>query len=396
MSPLDPGPSPERDPQHSEHRPRRPDLVLRELDPLGAQIQIDNLDRLTDVLHLCGITSSDPSIEYLWSSLLTNKLPSLETFREAQGPLGVSLELDLTTKHEVEWRGHAIPERTEFDDRLSVILSTRHRDGSDLSALTNLSEGSPALEGLFVEILATPLGDFPAVANIYWEEQTLSQGSPGERWELLRGFYHFFRNRDLPESAPLAPGQREKFHYLTVDIDPLLVKVQRLTPCNSTDSTGTSVHSSPSSRANQLELRLKNPPLSAIETALSMSEALQLKGDWVDETSRHVILSHLFDTVLGMEKLNIDTLKMCENALPCLVFSREHSSDGAIFPPRMSSKIRMVDYTCKKGDLRLELTQDESTGAREALLQWEAKSRSFDQGEWERLKAILGPYLADS
>mgnify|MGYP006270618623 CR=1 FL=1 len=152
----------------------------------------------------------------------------------------------------------------------------------------------------------------------------------------------------MPESAPLAPGQHENFHYLTLDIDPLLVKVQRLKTSNQANAGNSASTAKPTSRAQPLELQLKNPPLALVEEMVSRSGGLQLQGYWVDERTPHIILSHLFETAKFMGKLDIDTLMMCENALPCVIFSREESSGAP-----------------------------------------------FNEGEWNQLKLIAKPYLIE-
>ena len=396
MSLGDPSPSPERDPQKSGATPRKPHLEVRTLDPIATELNIENIDRLTDVLNLCGLTPSDASIEYLWKTLLKGTIPDLYTFNEHQGALGLNLELDSSTKHELEWRGDIMPERCECDDHISVTLSTRHREGSQLSVLQNLSEGSPALEGLFVEIIATPLSDVPAIARIFWDEETLARGTAGERWELLRGFHYHFKGVELPDSLPLAPGQQQKFHYLTVELDPMLIKVQRRAAEKPDGTPQKAERPLVKQTSRPFELLLRNPPLSVLEELITASGALQLDGPWVDTTSQSKILAHLRERVTSLGKLDIDELMMCAFARPCLIFSREENCNGASYPPQLSSKVTMTDYTCRGGELRLEFRAEEGHRAVDVRCLWDNSNSNHAETNWLRIKEIAQPYLIDS
>lgn len=397
MSLGDPSPSPERDPQHHLSRgPGRPHLEVRTLDPIAIQVDLDNFDRFADVLNLCGISPSDDATEYLWKTLLQNQVPSVDTFNEAQGALGLNAELSLSARHELECRGHAVPELREYDDRVSVILSTRHRDGSELAALRNLSEESPGLDGLQLEIVATPLGEVPAIANIFWDETELSQGTPDWRRELVRGFYNHFNNRDLPETAPLAPGQAPKFHYMFVELDPMVVKVQRVFSDTSEKDRENSSSTKKTTPSHPLTLTLKNPPISALEKILASSGALQIQGQWVDDAMIRTILSHLNETLGSSSKLDIDKLKMCESALPCITFSREDFSDGASCPPRISSKVTMIDYTSRSGDLRLEFASNRESDDALVTFRWDNSTSRLNEKVWEQVRRIAKPFLAPS
>lgn len=396
MSLGDPNPSPERDPKHSGASPKRPQLLVRELDPIGVEMHIENLDRLTDLLHLCGLTPSDEAIEYVWRSLLRNELPTIEDIHERQGPLGVSLELDISTKHELECRSDLNPDEGGYDERASVTISTRHREGSEIGALLNLSEGCPGLDGLFLELQSTPLGEAPALARIYWDEEGLAETSAGERWDLLRGFHHHFRHTELPDSVSLTSGQKETFHYLLVDLDPMTVRVQRI-PQNRDHSTSSHPSSHPhDSPSNMVELRMEQVPLPLLEKFLSMTGALQLEGPWVTDTSRREILAHLLNRLASLAKFDIDTLKMCAAARPCIIFSREDSCDGDIFPPQISSRVTMTDYTCAAGEFRLELLARPGGTGVEVLCRWHKAHSKFSSFPWDTIQRLALPYVVES
>lgn len=396
MSLGDPNPSPERDPKQSGASPKRPQLFVRELDPIAVEIPLENLDRLTDVMHLCGLTPNDGTIEYVWKSLLRNELPTVEDMLEHLGPLGVSLELDLVTKHEIECRSDLNPEEGGYEDRVSVIISTRHREGSDVGALSNLSEGCPGLEGLFLELQATPLGDTPAIAHIYWDEDGLVDTSAGERWDLLRGFYQYLRTSELPEVVSLTPGQQDKFHYLSVDLDPMTVRVQRLGHCK--ESSGAS-HKSPythESPASMVELRLVQPPLQLLERLVAMTGSLQIEGPWISDSSKRQIIDHLRERLHSPRKLDIDTLKGCAAAHPCLIFSRENSCAGDVFPAEISSRVTMTDYTSAVGEFRLEFRSRPEDHRAEAICRWYKGHSRFAEVPWDEMRNLARPYLIDS
>lgn len=396
MSLGDPSPSPERDPQRWNNGPARPRLELRALDPIAIQIDLENFDRFGDVLDLCGLIPTEPASEYLWKTLLKNQIPSVDTFNDEQGALGLNSELAISTKHELECHGHKVPELRGYEDRVSITLSTRHRDGSELTALRNLSEESPGLYGLQLEIFATPLGDTPAVAHISWDVEAMAQGTPEERRELIRGFYNHFNNREIPDTVTLAPGQAEKFHYLSVELDPMVVKVQRLHPERPKEGQNSSTTEEIRSQANPLSLRLIDPPLDILQEILACGGALHIQGDWVDAHSTRTVLAHLEQTLRSMSKLDIDVLKMCESALPCISFSREEFSDGAHFPPRISSKVTMIDYTSRSGDLRVQITSRRDSSQTEVFLTWGNSPNRLDEKAWNHIQRISKPFVAHS
>lgn len=393
MSLGDPSPSPERGPQRFKNGPGRPQLEVRALDPLAIRLDVDNLNRFTDVLHLCGLVPTESGVEYLWKATLRNQLPNIDGFLEAQGALGLNSELDISIKHELECRGHHVPELREYDDKVSFTLSTRHREGSEFIALQNLSAESPALDGLCLEIIASPYGDTSAVAHIFWNEESLSRGNPGERWELIRGFYHHFNHRDLPETAPVAAGQGEKFHYMSIDLDPMAVKVQRLD--RDLQNKGQNPGTADSSRqgARPFELTLRQPSVDALEKILALGGALQIQSPWMEDTGLRTVLTHLISNLKATSKLDIDTLKMCDNALPCVIFSKEESCDGAAFPPSARSKVVMSDYTCRNGDLRLQLMRCDDVDTFEAALSWDASPHRFSESVWNEIKRVAEPFL---
>jgi len=393
MSLGDPSPSPERGPQPFKNGPGRPLLEVRALDPLAVRLDIEHLDKLIDILHLCGISPTGSGVEYLWKSLLRNHLPNVEDFHEAQGALGLNSELDISMKHELECRGHNTPEMREYDDRVSVTLSTRHREGSELLALSNLSTESPALDGLHLEIIASPLEEHSAVAHIFWSDESLARGSAGERWELIRGFYQHFNHRDLPEVAPATAGQTNKFHYVSVNLDPMTIKAQRINGETQDEKTKPDSKSSLQQTPRSLQLRLVLPSLDVLKKILELSGALQIQSPWMDESAPRTILTHLRDNLGGTSKLNIDELKMCDNAIPCIIFTREQCCDGATFPPSITSKIVMSDYTCRNGDLRLELSCCDDGEGFNAVLTWDASPRRFSESAWNEIQRLAEPYL---
>ena len=396
MSLGDPDPSPERDPKQSGLTPKKPCLEVRTLDPIATELQVENIDRLTDILHLCGLAPNDASIQYLWKTLINDQIPNLETLNDHQGALGLSLELQCATKHELEWRGDALPERCTCDEYISITLSTRHREGSELNRLENLSEGNPALDGLVVEIVATPLGDAPALARIFWNEESLARGSAGERWELIRGFYYHFRGIEIPDSLPLAPGQQQKFHYLTVELEPMLIKVQRRSSETSDGTPQREAGAATPHLTRPFELVLRNPPLSLLQTLVTASGALQLQGPWFDETSHHKILTHLRDCAISLRKLDLDELMMCTFANPCVVFSREEICEGEDFPPHLSSKVTMTDYTCRGGALQMEFRTTQDQEEVDVHCVWENSTPRHTETNWKHISELAEPYIFES
>lgn len=394
MSLGDPNPSPERDPKYSGGSPKRPQLLVRELDPIGVELSVESLDRLTDVLHLCGLTPNEDTIQYIWKTLLRNELATIEDILEHQGPLGLSLELDLVTKHEIECRTDLDPDAAGYEDRSCVIISTRHREGSELGALLNLSEGCPGLEGLMLELQATPLAETPAVAHIYWDQD--AETSSGERWDLLRGFYRHFRNGELPHSVSLTPGQQESFHYLSVDLDPMTVRVQRLAHYQENSGGSYKSHTRNESKATMVELRLAQPPLHVLARIVSMTRAIQVEGPWSTETTTQEILDHLRSRLHLPQKLDIDALKACASARPCMIFSRENSCDGDVYPPEVTSQVSMIDYTCAGGEFRLEFrSRSEDYGA-DVICRWYRGHSRFDEIPWDGVRQLARPYMIES
>lgn len=396
MSLGDPNPSPERDPKHSGASPKRTQLLVRELDPIAIQIPIENLDRLADVLYLCGLTPSNDTVEYLWTTLLLNEIPKIEEIHEREGALGLSLELDLETKHELECRHNLNVDEGNYEERVSVTLSTRQQERNELGALLNLNEGCPALDGLFLELNATPFSEQPVVAHINWDPQSLVETSANERWGLLRGFYHYLKNHEIPESVPLTPDPQGAFHKLSIDLDPMTVRVQRLA-----QDLGDSL-SFPRPPRNydihlgNVELRMESPPLEVVELIISMTGALQLEGPWATDNSRREVLDHLLDRLYSLEKLDIDALKVCAGALPCIIFSREDVCNGDIFPPQVFSRVTMTDYTCVGGEFRLEFCANSQNQEVEVACRWYNEHPRFSEISWNRVKEIADPYLLDS
>ena len=394
MSLSDPNPSPDRDPQQAGASPTRPQLLVSELDPIGVEIPLENFDRLMDVLHLCGVSPNHSPSEYLWKTLLHEKVASIHDFHHHLGALGLSLELDITTKHEVECRSNMHPVLGGIEDRISVTLTTRHREGSDIGALTNVSEGAAALDGLSIELIATPLADAPALAHISWDEDSLAESCAADRWDLLRGFYDYFTTAPLPNALSLTSGQQEIFHFLSIDLDPMTVRVRRL------KGQEQDTHSSPGSSKRQesacqeVEFALYQPPASVLAEILTLTGTLHVHGPWVTASSRREVVDHLLEGLHSLKKLDIDVLKMCADASPCVIFSREEISEGDSFPPTMTSKITMIDYTCRGGEFRLELMANRDDSGFKARCRWHNGHPRFAEVPWDTVRGLARPYLS--
>lgn len=396
MSLSDPNPFPERDPHYAGASPKRPQLLVSELDPIAVQIPLENFDRLMDILHLGGVSPNSKASVYLWKTLLNDKVASIHDFHDHLGALGLSLELDIATKHEIECRSNIHPELGSMEDRVSVTLSTRHREGSEIGALTNWSEGAAALEGLYIELIATPLADSPGLAHISWDEESLMEGYAAERWDLLRGFYQYFTNTDLPHAVSLLSGQPATFHYLSVDLDPMTVRVRRL---KEHAQDGHSSHGGEQHHANTLnevELTLYQPPAKVLAEMLTVTGALHIQGPWATPSSRREVVDHLFERLHSRNKLDMDALKMCADAHPCVIFSREEISEGDSFPPTFVSKITMIDYTCRGGEFRLELTANREDPGFSARCRWHNGHPRFAEVPWDTVRGLANPYLIEA
>jgi hypothetical protein len=369
---------------------------VSELDPIAVQIPLENFDRLVDILHLGGVSPNSKASVYLWKTLLNDKVASIHDFHDHLGALGLSLELDIATKHEIECRSNIHPELGSVEDRVSVTLSTRHREGSEIGALTNWSEGAAALEGLYIKLIATPLADSPGLAHISWDEESLMEGYAAERWDLLRGFYQYFTNTDLPTSVSLISGQPATFHYLSVDLDPMTVRVRRL---KEHAQDGHSSHGSEQQHANTLnevELTLYQPPAKVLAEILTLTEVLDIHGPWAPPSFRREVVDHLFERLHSRNKLDMDALKMCADAHPCVIFSREEISMGDSFPPTFTSKITMIDYTCRGGEFRLELVANGDDAGFQARCHWSQGHPRFAKIPWDTVRGIASPYLIEA
>ena len=396
MSLSDPNPSPEREPHRAGASPKRPQLLVSELDPIAVQIPLENFDRLMDILHLGGVSPSNEASVYLWKMLLNEKVMSIHDFQGHLGALGLSLELDIVTKHEIECRSNIHPLLGGMEDRVSVILSTRHREGSEIGALTNWSEGAAALEGLYIELIATPLADSPGLAHISWDEDSLTEGCAAERWNLLRGFYQYFTNTDLPNTVSLLSGQHATFHYLSVDLDPMTVRVRRL---KEYAQDGHSSHGSDQHQLNshhEVEFALYQPPAKVLAEMLRLTGALHVQGPWATPSSRREVVDHLLEGLHSLKKLDMDVLKMCADAHPCVIFSREEISEGDCFPPTLTSKITMIDYTCRGGEFRLELTANRDDSGFKARCRWHNGHSRFAEVPWDNVRELASPYLIEA
>jgi hypothetical protein len=396
MSLSDPNPSPEREPHRAGASPKRPQLLVSELDPIAVQIPLENFDRLMDILHLGGVSPNSKASEYLWKMLLNEKVASIHDFQGHLGALGLSLELDIVTKHEIECRSNIHPLLGGMEDRVSVTLSTRHRKGNEIGALTNWSEGAAALEGLYIELIATPLADSPGLAHISWDEDSLTEGCAAERWNLLRGFYQYFTNTDLPNTVSLLSGQHATFHYLSVDLDPMTVRVRRL---KEYAQDGHSSHGSDQHQLNshhEVEFALYRPPAKVLAEMLRLTGALHVQSPWATPSSRREVVDHLLEGLHSLNKLDMDVLKMCADAHPCVIFSREEISEGDCFPPTLTSKITMIDYTCRGGEFRLELTANRDDSGFKARCRWHNGHSRFAEVPWDNVRELASPYLIEA
>jgi hypothetical protein len=144
-----------------------------------------------------------------------------------------------------------------------------------------------------------------------------------------------------------------------------------------------------------VELRLAQPPLHVLEKIVSLTKALQIEGPWATETSTRDILDHLRARLYSTRKLDIDALKACASARPCMIFSRENSCLGDVFPPEVTYQVSMTDYTCVGGEFRLEFrSRTEDYGA-DVICRWNKGNSRFDEIPWDTVRQLARPYLTE-
>lgn len=368
----------------------RATLKVRDLNPLCVQIPIEHIDRLLDVSYLAGITPSEEALQYIWKSLRKHHLIDIDTFQEHLGALGFSLELKVSTKHEIEWRENHYTEQT------SVVLSTTHREGSDIGALRNDNEGHPGQDGLILEIVASDDPLTPIVANITWEEETLRLASAGIRWDFLRTFHSSIKFHDtLPEELPIAPGHHPRFHFLHLEMGSAVVRAERITEEKSSSSSTTqqgqeSSNQNASRNQKNVSITLEDAPAELLAEVLEKTGTLQLPSPWTTPRTKLDIVNHMHELLNRPQKLNVDTLMMCESAQPCLVFSFDETSDGESYPAKRTSRVSMKDYTGCYGEFHLELTAFQ--GSVTANCRWTETNSRFNDIPWNEIATLTKPY----
>ncbi len=379
----DQNPSPEREPRRNPSTPR-PQLLVNEIDPVSLTCTLTNPDEMQNMLQLCGITPTDDAIEYLWETLKHNRLLDLDTFRQSLGALGLSLELCVTSRQELQW----FPE--DYCETRSVALSTQHREGSELGYIQNLNEGHPGLDGLLVELSGSERRDTQVQCKISWEFNHDIPTGPGMRWDLIRSIYRQLKEKEIPCSLPVAPGQNGSFHYLAVELDPFIIQVER-TKGSSTSNTHQDAAKEPVTNPihelQRFDLKLKDPSPFLLTRILEISGSPQLCSPWVKGTSPAVIVQHMFECLQTQRPFNVDTLMMCDGATPCLVFLQERISDGESYPPKLLCKSILRDYTSAPGEFHLELEGE----LEEATSEQAVEIRNvIAQITWRRGHPILG------
>lgn len=396
-------PSPERDPRKQPSAPR-PKLPISEAVPMSLERPLASKDEMLEMLQLCGITPPEETVDYLWETLRAGKLIDLDAFRQSVGPLGYSLELCVSSRQELEWYP------TEYCDTRSVVLSTKHREGSDLGALQNRNEGHPGLDDIRVELYRSKLQDHLVQCKVSWEYDLTSSDAKGIKWDLIRSIYHQLREQDLPQELPVAPGQSRSFHFLTLELDPFTVQVQPTSPISSQPphpgSPTETFKESAVVESKRFDLSLKNPSIDLLTGILAISNSPQLSGAFVKPDSKRKILEHMLECLKTNQRLDVDELKACDEASPCLVFVREKISDGESFPPTMTSKVILRDYTSSPGELHLELESvgeppeedaDADVEHRDivANVTWRRGHPALGGDTVDKIRAMARPYTID-
>ncbi len=384
----DQNPSPEREPRKNPSTPR-PQLLVNEIDPVSLTCPLTNPEEMQNMLRLCGITPTDDAVDYLWDTLKQNRVLDLDTFRESLGPLGLSLELCVTSRQELQW----FPDT--YCETRSIALSTQHREGSELGYLQNLNEGHPGLDGLIVELFGNESRDHNVQCKISWEFNRGIPTGPGIRWDLIRSIYLQSTEKEVPRSLPVAPGQNGSFHYLSVELDPFIVQVEKIDAPSASilnQKGGKEPASNPAQELQRFDLKLKDPPASLLTAILELSRSPKLTSPWVKPSSPAIIVEHLFECLRTQRPFNVDTLMMCDGATPCLVFLQEKSSDGESYPPKLMCKSVLRDYTSGPGEFHLELEGDleESSSDQAPEVQ-----NVIAQITWRRGHPILGTLTVD-
>jgi hypothetical protein len=384
-------PSPERDPRLHPTTPRAK-VLIHDTVPMAFERSISSRDEMQEMLDLCGITPPDETIDYLWETLKAGRLVDLDLFKQSMGALGLNLELCISSRQELEW----FP--TEYQDTRSVVLSTKHREGSELGALRNLNEGHPGLDDIRVELLPSRTHDHAIQCKVSWDYDVISSDAGGVKWDLIRSIYNQLHNQDLPTSLSVAPGQSPSFHYITLELDPFTVQVQPTNEQPSKPAETDSAKASASKATKELQrfdLSLKNPPIETLLKILAISNSPQLNSVFVRPTSRHDILDHMIRCLRTNQRLDVDVLRACDEASPCLVFVREKISDGESFPPTITSKAILRDYTSSPGEFHLEL---ESVGEEVGSEPGEGEESDADivvHLTWRRGHPVLGTHAVE-
>ena len=396
----DQNPSPEREPRKDASTPR-PQLLVNEIDPVSLTCSFTNLEEMQVMLRLCGISPPDDAVDNLWHTLKQNKVLDLDTFSESLGALGLCLELCVTSRQELQW----FPD-TYYETR-SITLSTQHREGSELGYIQNLNESHPGLDGVFVELFGNDRGDQNVRCKISWEFNHGIATGPGIRWDLIRSIYLQCTEKEVPRALPVASGQNSSFHFLSMDLDPFTVQVEIITP-SSTSILNQNERKEPAVNAAQdlrrFDLKLSNPPTSLLTTILEISRSPKLISPWVKPSSQAVIVEHLFECLRTQRPFNVDTLMVCDGATPCLVFLQEKISDGESYPPTLTCKSVLRDFTSVPGEFHLELEgviEDQSSDEPAAIknivahITWRRDHPILGTAHVDKIRSLARRYIVD-
>jgi hypothetical protein len=348
-------PHQERGPSERFSSSPRPQFRVQEISPVSLQRLIKSPDTLLEALELAGLTPSEEAVHCLWRTIVGNKLLSIDDFREALGAASVSMELTVASRHDIEW----VPD--EYRDKRVICLSTGHREGSEMGLLRNLSEGHLGLEGTVVELSASGIKDHPVLLKVSWERDEAGFYPPEVRWDLIRWMHQYVHEKELPHALSLSSGELTTYHYLNVELDSFIIKVERIKSTAQSEKENQKTKNVPD---KVVDIDLQDPPVDLLAAILDKTLSPQLRGNpWAKESSRRQIIDHLLSCLRTHQPINVDTLMMCDGASPCLVFSQEEISNGENFPHPRSKKVAMRDYTSSPGEFHLEFqtSLDEST-----------------------------------
>lgn len=337
----------ERGPSERSPKTPRPQFRLEEISPVSMQRSIKSPDSLLEALELAGLTPTEEAVQCLWNTIISNKLLNIDEFREALGAASVSMEITVASRHDIEW----VPD--EYRDKRVISLSTRHREGSEMGLLRNLSEGHIGLEGTVVELSASGVKDHPVLFKVSWENDDGGFYPPEVRWDLIRWMHQYVHEKELPVALSLSSGEMTTYHYLNVELDTFTIKVER----TKRPSPAHKENRKPPRRPEAVfDIELEDPPSDLLAAILDLAASPDLRGNpWAKKSSRHQIVEHLLSCLRIHQPINVDTLMMCDGASPCLVFSQEEISDGENFPHPRSKKVVMRDYTSSSGEFHLEI-----------------------------------------